>query len=72
MQRPFSYTRRPPLNVMLIIADMPLVRVDGNSLHELREDVFDAAFESICCAGAFPFDTYAAAMSGGEPYAKWD
>lgn len=68
---PFTFTRRAPLCVLTVLAELPLVRVGGDSLHELREDVFDAARNANCRARAFRFDTYASALMGGEPYALW-
>ena len=69
--RPFNMGRRVPRNVLILDAEQPLVRLGGNGLRELREDVFDAAFNANCRAGASGVDTYATAMSGGEPYAVW-
>lgn len=71
MNRPFNCDRRAPLNVLVVLAAQPLVRVGGNGLSELREDVFDAAFNANCRAGVGGVDTYATAMSGGEPYSVW-
>lgn len=67
---PVSRCRYAPLNVLHIKAGVPLVSHGGKSLHELREDVFDAARNSS--RNAPSFDIYAAAMMGGEPYAVWN
>lgn len=48
-----------------IEAGMPMVEMART--FELREDVFDAARN----ASTAQFDTYAAAMMGGEPYSVW-
>lgn len=61
-----SLRKAGKLQVLLVQAGMPLVRVAGGSLHELREDVFDAA------ANTARFGQYEAAMMGGEPYAAWN
>lgn len=52
--------------VMLIEAEMPLVRIGGSSLHELREDIFDNA------ANTARVNQYDACMMGGEPFAVWN
>jgi len=58
--------RAGKFQMLLVAADMPLVRLGGNSLHELREDVFDAASNMV------RFGQYDAAMMGGEPFAIWN
>lgn len=42
-----SLRKAGKLQVLLVQAGMPLVRVAGGSLHELREDVFDAAANTV-------------------------
>lgn len=51
---------------LIVSANLPLVRVGGNSLHELREDIFDNA------ANTARFNQYDACMMGGEPFANWN
>lgn len=61
------------LAALLVNAKMNLVRVGGDSLHELREDAFDAAHNSIGRVGLHGSNaTYAVALMGGEPYAIWN
>lgn len=68
-QTPFAWGRRAPINVLHMEAAMPLVTVGGKALQDLREDVFDAARNSS--RNAPSFDTYTAALMGGEPFAIW-
>lgn len=59
--------------VLLIAADLPLVRSGGNALRDLREDVFDAAYNANGRAGVHGIGAvFACAMMGGEPFALWN
>lgn len=51
---------------LIVSAELPLVRVGGSSLHELREDIFDNA------ANTARVNQYDACMMGGEPFAVWN
>ncbi len=57
--------RAGKLQTLLVEAGIPLVRVGGGSLHELREDVYDSANNTV------RFNNYDACMMGGEPFAIW-
>ena len=71
--RPFSSNRpRTSLRVLLVEANQPLVREGGNSLYDLREDIFDAADATVSGGKATIVSVYDIATSGGEPYALWD
>lgn len=59
------------LLALRIVANMPLVRVGGNALKDLREDCFDHA-RAVNGPGAGSCDAYATAMMGGEPFARWN
>ena len=70
----FSYTRRAPLNVLIVAVDFNLVEVGGKGLDTLREDFFDNAVNitnnsRISTPIVSPYDI---ALSGGEPYANWN
>lgn len=55
-----------------IVAGMPLVRVGGNALKDLREDCFDHARAANGPVLGGTCDTYATALMGGEPFARWN
>lgn len=72
--RPIREDRSIPLIVMMVSVGLPLVSFGGGSLHELREDVYDAARASNF-RGALLTDidsTYMSAMMGGVPYDVWN
>ena len=59
--------------VLLVEAGMSFVRLGGNGLHDLREDIFDVAHNTNGRVGLFGIgEVYASAMMGGEPYAVWN
>lgn len=59
--------------VLLLECGLPLVRVGGAALEDLREDVYDAATNSNGRAGVRDISSvYMSAMMGGEPYAIWN
>lgn len=65
--------RAGALQVLLLDAGMPLVRTGGNSLHELREEMYDAMRNANGRAGVHDIcAVYESAMMGGEPYAVWN
>lgn len=59
---------------LLVMAGMPMVRVGGNGLRNLREDVYDAMNNVNGHAGLVQDigATYDSAMMGGEPFAIWN
>jgi hypothetical protein len=69
----FSYSRRIPLNVMVVEANFPLVEVAGKRLDTLREDFFDNAVYIMNNSGKYApvVSPYDIALSGGEPYSVW-
>lgn len=52
-------------------SDRQLVEVGGSGLRELREDVFDNAFNSAASASSAILNCYDIALCGGEPYQTW-
>jgi len=69
----FSYSRRAPLNVLILAVDFNLVEVGGKGLSTLREDFYDNAVNitnnsRISTPIVSPYDI---ALSGGEPYSVW-
>jgi hypothetical protein len=69
----FSYTRRAPLNVLIVAVDFNLVEVGGKGINTLREDFYDNAVNitnnsRVSTPIVSPYDI---ALSGGEPYSVW-
>jgi hypothetical protein len=69
----FSYSRRAPLNVLIVAVDFNLVEVGGKGLDTLREDFYDNAVNitnnsRVSTPIVSPYDI---ALSGGEPYSVW-
>jgi CheY-like chemotaxis protein len=62
------------IQVLLLDARMPFVRVGGDALRDLREDVYDATNNTNGRVGLIQDSsaTYAFALMGGEPYAVWN
>ena len=68
----FTSTRREPIQVLMVKVGAPLVLLGGGSLHELREDAYDAARATNGRANVHSIEaTYDTALMGGEPYAEW-
>lgn len=69
----FTYNRKPPINVLLVEVNFPLVEVAGKRLDTLREDFYDNAVYIMNRFGKFSpiVSPYDIALSGGEPYAVW-
>lgn len=67
--RAFSSNRHPPLSVLIVAAQYPLVQVGG--AYQLSELYFDAASQAGRRAGLVTghYDTI---LCGGEPYARWN
>ena len=69
----FLYSRRAPINVLIVAVNFNLVEVGGKGLNTLREDFFDNAVNitnnsRISTPIVSPYDI---ALSGGEPYSVW-
>lgn len=60
------------LLALRITANMPLVRAGGSALKDLREDCFDRARAVNGPAIGDTCSTYATALMGGEPFARWN
>lgn len=60
------------LLALRVTANMPLVRVGGNALKDLREDCFDQARAANGPVLGDTCSTYATALMGGEPFARWN
>lgn len=68
----FSYSRRTPLNVLTVQANVSLVEVGGKRIDTLREDFYDNAVNLMNGRNFTPIvSPYDIALSGGEPYANW-
>ena len=71
--RPFSVARKAPaMNLLLVDAGFPLVRLAGACIDTLREDIYDNARDVSACAKADIVSVYDIALCGGEPYAAWN
>ena len=69
----FSYSRRAPINVLIVAVDFNLVEIGGKGINTLREDFYDNAVNitnnsRISTPIVSPYDI---ALSGGEPYSVW-
>jgi hypothetical protein len=69
----FSYSRRAPINVLIVAVDFNLVEIGGKGISTLREDFYDNAVNitnnsRISTSIVSPYDI---ALSGGEPYSVW-
>lgn len=72
-RRPFSVARKAPtMNLLLVDAGFPLVRLAGARIDTLREDFYDNARDVSARAKADLVSVYDVALSGGEPYASWN
>lgn len=60
------------LLALRVTANMPLVRAGGNALKDLREDCFDRARAANGPVLDDTCSTYATALMGGEPFARWN
>jgi hypothetical protein len=69
----FSYSRRAPINVLIVAVDFNLVEVGGKGLSTLREDFYDNAVNIMNNTRSFTpiVSPYDIALSGGEPYSVW-
>jgi hypothetical protein len=70
MTLPFMPHRRAPLAVLVAEANYPFV-MHGYNARDLREDVYDNAFNTIGRARVSGMSVFDIAMSGGEPYGHW-
>jgi hypothetical protein len=69
----FSYSRRAPINVLIVAVEFNLVEVGGKRLDTLREDFYDNAV-NLMNNNRKPtpiVSPYDIALSGGEPYSVW-
>ena len=68
----FNYSRRTPITVLTIEANLNLVEVGGKRLDTLRADFYDQGAGAFTTKPQPVISAYDIALSGGEPYSVWN